>query len=490
MRKVIYLFLAALVSVSLFSALVMIWYTFQMDRILALITEKEFGGFQTAEALETALVNQKGFVTYYFLDGDPEWLRQLGEYRQVFTQKLNEARSLAGDDVKQDAIERIAAEYERYISLKDQVVDHYKAGRQKEGLQLHQEARRSFFIILELCEAYKQLHINSVRQEAQTSRHRAENLRMIAGISVLSSLVLAVLLASIFIRQILVPVSRLVQRAARPEDINQSDNIVNLLSRSVQDLITDSDQAHMELKKSQENLVQVEKMALVGQLAAGMAHSIRNPFTSVKMRLFSLNRSLDLTPDQREDFHVISNEIGHIDTIVQNFLEFSRPPKLKMQDLDPSLLVDRVIQLLSHRLKSYNVNVKVIRGQSLPEIHGDPEQLKEILVNLIVNACEAMGNCGEIIIHEEVITQESIPCIAISITDSGPGVPDSLKEKIFQPFFTTKEQGTGLGLSIAARILEEHGGRLTVASKPGMGASFCITLSIKESDREHDPHNR
>jgi signal transduction histidine kinase len=491
LRSRIYIVLAALVGVSLFGGLVMIWYTYQMDRILMLITEKEFAGFQMAEALENAVVNQKGFVSYYFLDGDPEWLRKLGEYRQVFNQKLKDARSLAEDPVENEVIEKIASEYRRYIALKDQVLDLYKAGRRTEGAQLHKDARSSFFKILELCEVHKKLHVTRVQQEAKASRQRAESLRIIAGFAVLVSIGLAVILAIIFIRQILNPVAQLLRETGQNADIKKSDNIVNTLSLKVHNLIADVDQTQKELKKSQEHLVQSEKMALVGKLAAGMAHSIRNPFTSVKMRLFSLNRSLNLSPDQLEDFKVISDEIRHIDTIVQNFLEFSRPPKLKMQEISPSVVVDAVVRLLSHRLKSYDVSVRVIRNHNLPEIYGDPEQLKEVLVNLMVNACEAVGRGGEIVIQEK--TDHADPqnvTAVIHVSDNGPGVPENLQGKIFQPFFTTKEEGTGLGLSIAGRIIEEHMGTLAVVSEPGRGTTFKITLPTKESNREHHPDHR
>jgi signal transduction histidine kinase len=144
-------------------------------------------------------------------------------------------------------------------------------------------------------------------------------------------------------------------------------------------------------------------MAMVGKLAAGMAHSVRNPFTSVKMRLFSLSRSLKLSGTQKEDFDVISEEIDHIDTIVQNFLEFSRPPKLRMQPVSPSTVVDTAIQLLRYRLESYNVKAIIHRDKMLPAVDADPDQLKEVLVNLMVNACEAMTGGGTIDIHERVL---------------------------------------------------------------------------------------
>ena len=147
-------------------------------------------------------------------------------------------------------------------------------------------------------------------------------------------------------------------------------------------------------------------MALVGKLAAGMAHSIRNPLTSVKMRLFSLDRTLDLSVTQKEDFDVISEEIRHTDTIVQNFLEFSRPPKLKIQKISPSDVVDMTLRMLKHRLESYDVEIKLDRKHPLPEIQADPEQLKEVLVNLVVNAYEAMERSGTIEIQEAEIETE------------------------------------------------------------------------------------
>ena len=253
-------------------------------------------------------------------------------------------------------------------------------------------------------------------------------------------------------------------------------------------MIRDVDDSQIELKKSQQHLVEAEKMALVGKLAAGMAHSIRNPFTSVKMRLFSLNRSLELNETQQEDLNVISEEIRHIDTIVQNFLEFSRPPRLNMQRVSPSTVVDSTIQLLSHRLKSYKVSLTIDRGKPLPPVRIDPDQLKEVFVNLIINACEAMESGGYIVITEkETISKNGNRAVVIQVTDDGPGVPKDFQDKILQPFFTTKEEGTGLGLSIVKRIIEEHNGSLDLISKEGDGTTFIITLSIKETDFEDNP---
>jgi signal transduction histidine kinase len=490
LRYKLYLTLTAVGGISLIGGLVMIWYTFQMQHLLTGLLKKNIAAFQAAEAMETALVNQKGFVTYYSLDNDPDWLRQFSEYRQIFKKRLDDARSLAQDADQLEAIEQIETRYEDYMLIKDRVIELYKDGKRQEGALLHATIRNQFMDILNLCENYKQLQTEGIRRAQGENNHEARRLRYIALLAVALSSTLAILLSLMLSRQILSPLAALLASASGRIQVDKSGNIVSALSNSVQGLIRNADNIQLELEKSREHLVQAEKLALVGKLAAGMAHSIRNPFTSVKMRLFSLNRALKLTNDQKEDFEVISQEIRHIDTIVQNFLEFSRPPKLSMQLISPSTIVDTTLRLLAHRLKSYNVSVRVERKSTLPKVVADPEQIKEVLVNLMINACEAMIEGGSIIIHEEENGQSPAKQIRLRIADTGPGIPEAEREKIFQPFYTTKDDGTGLGLSIAKRIMDEHAGTLSISSTVGGGACFVMTLPITEKDREYDSNHR
>ncbi len=481
LRTRIYSLLLAVVLVTVMGGLVMVWYTYRMEGLLNDIISENMETLYAAEGLEIALVNQKGFVSYYFLDGDPDWLRQLGEYRQIFRERLEKTKALARNDRQKKAVQEIEKAYDRYVHVKDRVISHYKEGDRKAGASLHKEARNRFFSILNLCEEYKRIHKKVIEQAKKASLLQARNLRVVAGTAVLIVLTLGMLLAFVLTKQILLPIRRLASEADRREKPHSRGDEVNILSRSVRGLIKNADHTLAELERSQETLLQAEKMASVGKLAAGMAHSIRNPLTSVKMRLFSLDRTLKLLPAQKDDFEVISNEIRHIDTIVQNFLEFSRPPRLKTQPISPSEIVDLVLQLLKHRLESYNVTVGVERKRLLPEIQADPEQLKEVLVNLLENACEAMEGGGNIYIREEEGFREPYGSVAvIHVTDTGPGIQKPIREKVFQPFFTSKEEGTGLGLSIAARIMESHGGCLELISESGKGTTFIITLPTEE----------
>jgi signal transduction histidine kinase len=145
-------------------------------------------------------------------------------------------------------------------------------------------------------------------------------------------------------------------------------------------------------------------------------------------------------------------------------------------------VVDLSLRLLQHRLESCGVKVELVRKNPLPEIWADPDQLKEILVNLLVNACEMMVKGGVIRIMEE--EEDGGPLgrsVRLVISDNGPGIPESIQESIFQPFFSTKEEGTGLGLSIASRVVENHGGTLTLRSQEGEGATFVISLPNEEN---------
>ncbi|MBW2653872.1 MAG: histidine kinase [Deltaproteobacteria bacterium] len=482
LKNRVYLLNAVLLSITVIGAIVMVWYTYKTEKIFKDIIDKNIVIYQSTEALGTALVNQKGFVSYYLLDHDPAWIDQLSRYRLLFDEYLITVKSLVEEPWEKNAIVQIESKYKHYVTTKDKVIELYKSGEYDKGFAMHKDVRQNFFKILGLCEQFKSFHKNKIADAIKTSRSESNHLRYVALMAIITVVVLSLLINYIFARHILAPIRELAAAAGGSGDSKLSANEVVALKQSVHGLIENAEQTHQELKRSRETLMQSEKMALLGKLAAGTSHSIRNPLTSVKMRLFSLNRSCNFTKFQQEDFNVISGEIKQINKIVENFLEFSRPPKLKMKMMSPSIVVDSALHLLEQRLKSYHVTTRLIRHRPLCNAFIDPEQLKEVIVNIIVNACEAMDKSGLIIIHEEEDYVEPLKKVAvIRIIDDGTGIPQDVKEQVFNPFFTTKDEGTGLGLSIAFNIINEHGGWLDVSSEEDQGSSFVITLPIKDS---------
>ncbi|RJR47996.1 MAG: sensor histidine kinase [Deltaproteobacteria bacterium] len=483
LRARIILILAALLLTTLTGGLVTIWHTRATESLFSRLIEKNLASFQAAGELENSLLRQKGYLTYYFLDGNPHWLQQLAHYTQNFQSWLAKASTSAYTGDMTGLLQKIASDYQGYLKSRQDVITLYQAGRRQEGARLHQEVRQKFLAIYDLCERYKIIHEDSIAQVRKESRKQARFINSLALLAIFMVVGLGILLAYTLIRQILGPIHRLAQESGPIDADIGLPNEVKALSRRVTTLMQNMDLTQSQLERSRESLLQSEKLALVGKLAAGVAHSIRNPLTSVKMRLFSVGRNLVLNPAQKEDLEVISEEIRHIDTILRDFLEFSKPPKLKMQRVSLSDVVDSAITLLKQRLESYRVQVEVKRSERMPEVWADPEQLKEVIVNLMLNACDAMATGGLITVRESKGQVASVGQVAyLIISDNGPGIPASIQDKIFQPFFSTKEEGTGLGLSIVSRIIEEHGGHIQLRSREGEGAAFMITLPYREEE--------
>ena len=477
----VYLVNAILMCITLIGAMLMIWYTYKTEKIFREIMDRNVVIFQTAEALGTTLVNQKGFLSYYLLDGDPAWIGELKRYQAFFEDHLGTVTPLVREKWEKDALDQIRTEYEYCVMAKNRVLELYDAGESDRGAALHKDARDHFNRIFQLCEQFKSFHKRKITQAMNTSRAESNRLRYIALVAVITVIVLSLMINYIFNRHILEPIRKLAVEVDLQGEEPRGANEVMALEKSVYGLIENAEQTHQELERSRESLMQSEKMALVGRLAAGTAHSIRNPLTSVKMRLFSLSRSCTFTADQQDDFNVITGEIQQINKILENFLEFARPPRLKPVPLSPSQVVDSALNLLKQRLKSYGVSTTVVRKKPLAQTLIDPEQLKEVVVNIVINACEAMPGGGLIAIHEtEHPVGDGGRVDVITITDNGPGIPDKFKKEVFKPFFTTRDDGTGLGLNIAFNILRQHGGCLDVKSREGVGASFIITLPVKD----------
>ncbi len=426
-----------LLAITLVGAVIMVWYTFRIETLFKDIVNKDVAIFHSSQALETALSNQKGFLSYYLLDKDPHWLDQLAHHQKLFDMHFERVRKLTSEPWEKTAIEKIAREYEQEARTKKQVIQLYKEGKLEKGFPLHQQARSNFFNILALCEQFKKAHKTKIDSALEASRRQANQLRYMALAAALTVITLSLLVNFIFSRDILGPIRKLTAQADQADQDNpSSSNEVAALEKSVMGLIKTAEQTHEKLRQSQNSLLQSEKLAMVGRLAAGTAHSIRNPLTSVKMRLFSLERTAQLSESQKDDLNVISTEINQINRILENFLEFARPPRLAPRSMSPSVVVDSALHLLSQRLLSYQVSVTIHRKNPLPVSSIDQEQFKEVLVNIIINACEAMEKGGTITIHEEQQQADARSWVSrIQISDNGPGIPAHIQEHIFDPFF-------------------------------------------------------
>jgi len=475
LRTGIILLLGALVALTLAWAAATLWHVQRDGLLVERLAFQSTPGLSAAQEMRRVLAALR---TEAFEQG-PTAVHRLAELKGKFEYALASVRPVAGQGERREVLARIDAEWGRFTYAIDRLADPDPGG----GERARREAHMLFARLDELCRAIAAELTREVEDAGAAWRERAGLVSVLAWTAISATVILSLLLIHLLFRHVLAPIRAIALQSGATDKALPLEDEITALGHRLADLAESVDTTSSELQESREHLMQTEKLALVGKLAAGVAHSIRNPLTSVKMRLFSLERSLVLTPQQHEDLEVISEEIRHLDTIIRNFLEFSRRPKLKFSAVSPSDVVDMTLELLRHRLESSGVGVGVERSRRLPEINGDPDQLKEALVNLILNACEAMTGGGRIAIAEETGYIEPVGDVAIvSLRDSGPGIPPNLRDKVFQPFFTTKGEGTGLGLPIAKRIFEEHGGWLHLKSGDGKGAGFVMVLPLKEKE--------
>jgi signal transduction histidine kinase len=235
-----------------------------------------------------------------------------------------------------------------------------------------------------------------------------------------------------------------------------------------------------KLKGTMEAAARSERLAALGRLASGVAHEIRTPLTSLKLFLQSVQEEIAISPEQSEDYQIAMRQVARIETTIDHFLDFARPQEPVLMDLDFEKLVDDALEVVGPRANQQEVDVQRRVAPELPRVQGDMRQLGEVLVNLLVNALEAMPDGGRLTISVGPETREASLAharwVRIEVADTGPGIRKEDIDRLFEPFFTTKAAGSGLGLAIISGVVERHGGRVEVDTRLGAGTTFSVRL--------------
>jgi len=226
------------------------------------------------------------------------------------------------------------------------------------------------------------------------------------------------------------------------------------------------------LKKLEAQIRQAQRLADLGTLAAGMAHEIRNPLSAIKTYVALLPKKID-KPGFLEKFQrTVPREINRLNSLIEELLELSRPPKYNFKLTDIREVLGQSIELMEADFKTRNIDCQLDISHELPSVIADTDQLKKVFINLMQNGAQAMPEGGRISIH--ISYKEKL--LRIDFRDTGHGFPPELAQSIFTPFFTTKARGTGLGLAITHKVISEHGGQIEAKSKQGDGSCFSISL--------------
>ena len=253
----------------------------------------------------------------------------------------------------------------------------------------------------------------------------------------------------------------------RPEELNE---LLVTMSNIRQKTVGIMD----ELEQSREKATRSDQLAAVGQLAAGIAHELRNPLTAVKLLIDGAVESN--TPLQDAELQVLQDEVSHMEQMTQSFLDFARPPKLVRDMVEIDQVAEQCVELVRRRCETLGIRL-FCHAESICVV-GDPQQLRQVILNVLLNAIDAQPSGGkiDILISEH---SESRSC-RIEIADAGQGILAENRDHIFDPFVSTKETGMGLGLAISRRIVRSHGGEITTTNRRGSGAVFQIQLPLSD----------
>ena len=243
-------------------------------------------------------------------------------------------------------------------------------------------------------------------------------------------------------------------------------------------------------KKMERALARMDRLASLGELASGMAHEIKNPLACIAGVLQNLQFSDSEAPSTMMVPEILS-QVEKIDSILNGLLLFAKPGPAKMAPLRVRDIIEATLCLVDHYLHEKAVELRLDYGKYDPQIKGDEQLLQQVLLNVFMNACEALGAVDRercltiaVVIHENINPEsvkgavDAYPIVEIEIKDNGKGIEKPILDSIFNPFFTTKYKGTGLGLATAHRIMEEHEGAITVTSCPSLGTTFKLTLPV------------
>ncbi len=239
-------------------------------------------------------------------------------------------------------------------------------------------------------------------------------------------------------------------------------------------------EANVQLQASFEQLRRADRLSALGELSAGIAHEVRNPLGSIEGAIQILHRP-NLPEETRKEFSDLAQtELNRLKAVVTNFLEFARPQLPQQRTTQPAAILESVTRLAGETAKMAGVSIHNDLQESVSSVMLDPEQIKQVMLNLVINAIQATPPRGSVTLRAKMKGST----LALEVEDDGKGIPQEDLEKIFDPFFTTRAEGTGLGLSIAHSIVSQHGGTIEVTRNKDKGMTFAILLPVGQNEQQ------
>lgn len=470
------------------------WYLHRLQRDSSALICSGLKRLRAAEELEIVGQELRSLASRCLVSGDLGLVKR-AEARRVDVERwIDEAARLAGTARERALVDRLRQGFAQFFSRLEAIAADPQAARRRQSLEqlLHDAAPRT---ILEPARQYRDLNAQITAEASQRNQAIADRMGLgllllgtcgavaglLAGYGIARSVHRSLVELSVPIRDATGKMSEVVGpiTAASEQDLEGLEDAIEEMSERVGAVVE-------QLHEAQRAATRSERLAAMGQLAAGLAHELRNPLTAIKMLLQPAAPGTAQVCLDRQDAAVVNEEIGRLERTIQTFLDYARPPRPERRALVLQPVIRQTVELLARRAAEQGVAIDCALPDEPIRIEADAGQLRQVLMNLLLNALDASGQGRRISVRAAWEPADAAGAepdggprwVAIEVADRGPGLPPGQSQRIFEPFVSTKEAGTGLGLPISRRIVEDHGGRLDAADREGGGAVFTVRLPV------------
>ncbi|MDY3557628.1 ATP-binding protein [Gemmata sp. JC673] len=467
------------------------WYAHNSQRNVSVMLDSHVASVHAAQELEISLREIHVQFDRYLITGQRKHLSPVPRLREHATEALRAAERMATTEPEQVLMRKVRTGYEHFFDAYDRLEQTPpEQGVYAKVLELIDTVLTRE--ILEPAREYLRVNRDMLDHTARANHELSQRLTVgLVGLGVCGSVagLLGGWAIAVSLRRSLLDTDRVLRDTAAllGEAVPAADGEVPRREQSettVQRVTQAAAAVLNRLKKTERDALRAEQLAWVGQMAAGIAHEVRNPLTVIKLLVQAATDPRRANGFRPQDLRVLEGEILRLEQIIRTFLDFARPPRPDKRSVVPAELIRDCVAGVTARAELQGVTVRAVASADLPPLDADPGQLGQVLYNLLFNALDVLPSGGTVRVTAAVTpgdTGTGTPggMLTVLVSDTGPGLPVGLEEQIFDPFISTKETGLGLGLSICRRIVEAHGGSIGATNGPAGGAVFVIRLPCR-----------